>query len=196
MYTLKREELIMSVWNDKKFIEKNEEIILPFKEQQVQPASYDFTLGDSFAILNTDISYYYDMKTREYRSSLTNEIINPWLQLHKTKENPFILHPNQFALGTTIEYFKIPTNVMARVEGKSSWGRVGLMVHVTAGYVDPGFEGQITLEFKNITNHDIILTPGIPIGQISIHTMEESPIKPYGERGNRYNRQTGATPPR
>lgn len=186
----------MSVWNDRQFKTHGAEMFSPFDVSRIQPASYDMILGDDFAIQRDENDIYYDVANRLYRNRRTNQIVDPWVKVKASANNPFVLKPNQFALGTTVEYIKIPMNVMGRVEGKSSLGRIGLMVHVTAGYVDPGFEGQITLEFKNISSYDIQLVPGVPIGQISIHSMDSPAEKPYGSCGNHYQKQIGATPPR
>ena len=186
----------MAVWNDKDFLKEGGSVFSPFNPEQIQPASYDLTLGNSFAILPEHSNFFYDLKTRSYYSNMTGEIIAPWQNFILPEGEKFILAPNHFALGTTTEYVKIPADVIGRVEGKSSLGRIGLMVHVTAGYIDPGFHGQITMEFKNISPYPIYLSTGSPIGQISIHKLSEAPTKLYGECGNHYQNQIGATPPK
>ena len=102
---------------------------------------------------------------------------------------------HQFLLATTLERVKIPNNVCARIEGKSSLGRLGLCVHVTAGYIDPGFEGNITLELFNCAPLPIVLTPGMKIAQISFHSMDEPAERPYGhpDLGSKYQGQIGVT---
>jgi dCTP deaminase len=183
----------MGVWSDITFNERGKKVFSPFDSKRVQPASYDMTLGNNVLIFN-EINVYYDLANRMYRDILTGEELSPWKKIRFSKEKPFILKPNQFALGTTFETINVPLDVLGRFEGKSSLARVGLMVHITAGYIDPGFKGQITLEFKNISECDIEMIPGIPIGQISIHTMDQKVSRGYGEYGNHYQNQKGTTP--
>lgn len=186
----------MSVWSDKSLRLRGAEVFEPFDLTKIQPASYDMVLGDDFLIQAADADIYYDLQTRRYINKETGQTVEPWMNIKASKRHPFILKPNEFALGTTLEKVKIPRDTMARFEGKSSLGRIGLIVHVTAGYVDPGFEGQITLEFKNISKYDIQLVPGVPIGQLSLHWMDAPVEKKYGECGNHYQGQVGATAPK
>jgi dCTP deaminase len=186
----------MAVWSDTTLRARGAEIFSPFDPARVQPASYDMTLGDSFLVQALDGDVYYDLESRSYRIYGSGEAANPWETVKLDDDRSFVLRPNEFALGTTAEVVKIPHDAVGRTEGKSSLGRIGLIVHVTAGYIDPGFEGQITLEFKNISSYDIVLTPGVPIGQLSIHQMDSPAEKPYGSCGNHYQNQRGATPSR
>ena len=111
---------------------------------------------------------------------------------------PFILHPGEFVLGSTYEQVTLPDDVAARLEGKSSLGRLGLLTHSTAGFVDPGFSGHVTLELSNVANLPIVLTPGMAIGQISFMTMTTPVDRPYGspELRSRYQGQSDPTPSR
>lgn len=185
----------MSVLCDKSIkerIESDNIVIEPYDPKLVQPASIDLRLGKSFMT---------------YLPGASNPVIEPvgmsidnainWQPVIKTKEDPFFyLYPNQFVLGTTFEKVKIPNDLLARLEGKSSLGRIGLLVHITAGYIDPGFEGEITLELLNVTNRPIKLVPGMAIGQLSFETLDQPCELPYGhaQLGSHYQGQSGATP--
>jgi len=115
-----------------------------------------------------------------------------------TQEEPFVLHPGEFVLAATVETLALPDDVVARLEGKSSLGRLGLLIHSTAGYIDPGWEGTITLELSNVANLPILLTPGMAIGQVSFMMMTTPVDRPYGSPGlgSRYQGQKGPTPSR
>ena len=110
----------------------------------------------------------------------------------------FILHPGEFVLGSTSERVSLPNDLTARVEGKSSLGRLGLLIHSTAGFVDPGFDGHITLELSNVANLPITIYPGMKIGQISFLRMTTPADNPYGSAatGSKYQNQRGPTPSR
>ena len=110
----------------------------------------------------------------------------------------FLLHPGEFVLGSTLERVGVPNNLVARVEGKSSLGRLGLVIHSTAGFIDAGFDGHVTLELANLANLPITLYPGMKIGQISFITMTSPAEKPYGSgaQGSKYQGQRGPTPSR
>jgi dCTP deaminase len=150
-------------------------MIRPFLSERVQPASYDCGLDNEFIVFDShshiqtaiDLSRVEDHGARKTTADI---------------EGRFVLHPGQFVLASTQETVKIPESMVARIEGKSSIGRLGIMVHVTAGYIDPGFCGQITLEMTNLRNLPIILRVGKPICQLSFHLMESPPAKPYQGR--------------
>jgi dCTP deaminase len=110
----------------------------------------------------------------------------------------FMLHPGEFVLGSTLERVAVPTDLVARVEGKSSLGRLGLVIHSTAGFIDAGFDGHVTLELANLANLPITLYPGMKIGQISFIKMTSPAEKPYGSgaKGSKYQGQRGPTPSR
>jgi dCTP deaminase len=110
-------------------------------------------------------------------------------------DDPFVIHPGEFALGRTQEYVEIPDDIVSRIEGKSSLGRLGLIVHATAGFVDPGFKGTLTLEITNLTRVPIKLYTGLPIAQLSFMTLDAPAEQPYGspELGSHYQGQTAAT---
>ena len=113
-------------------------------------------------------------------------------------EEPFVLHPGEFVLGSSLEEVGIPADLAARLEGKSSLGRLGLMTHSTAGFLDPGFVGHVTLELSNVANLPITLYPGMRIGQIAVFQLTTAAERPYGSRGvgSKYQGQRGPTPSR
>lgn len=160
---------------------------------QLQPASFDLRLDNTFRV--------YDAKSYlECNGRVTGGVVH----LDRKDGNPemeevavtdrFHLHPGAFVLGTTIERVRLPNDLVARVEGRSSFGRLGLMIHATAGFIDPGFDGQITLEFTNVSPNTIVLKPGIRICQLSFHQMSSPAERPYGaERGSKYQNQRGPT---
>lgn len=152
-----------------------------FDRSMLQPASIDLKLGEGFLELATNMPIHLD------GSSKPGFIF--------AKKHEFILFPKKFALGTTKERVKIPNGLVARVEGKSSLGRIGLCVHATAGYIDPGFEGQITLEFYNMGPATIILKSGFPICQIAFERMTSTAERAYGhaDLGSKYQGQSGVT---
>ncbi len=159
--------------------------IEPLEESHVQPASVDVRLGDSFLTFQ--------------RHTTTD--IDPW-QVSETlmapvsvdHGHPFILHPGEFVLGTTLERLTLPDDIVARIEGKSSLGRLGLLIHATAGFVDPGWSnGQITLELSNVAPLPIRLWPGMKIAQLSFMQMDAPAEHPYGHPslGSKYQGQSG-----
>lgn len=159
--------------------------IEPYIQSNIQPSSYDITLHEDMILFNGIEHYVIDSK----KSLAENGI--------ETKEwkGSYVLYPKTFILASTNEWITLPDDITARVEGKSSLGRLGLMIHSTAGYIDPGFDGRITLEVYNIGRHAIILYPGMPIGQISFSTMSGKSQHPYGSPNlnSKYQHQTGAT---
>lgn len=152
---------------------------------QVQPASIDLRLGHEFLVFRHPHIPYLDTQGAdlgEYTEKIT-------LQPGAT----FILHPGEFALGTTLERVKIPPDLVAKVEGRSSLGRLALIVHATAGFVDPGFEGHITLELSNLGRVPVALHPGMRVSQIALHQMTGPADRPYGHptRRSKYQGQRG-----
>jgi dCTP deaminase len=158
----------------------------PYDEALVQPSSVDVRVDSSFRVFHNSRHPYIDV--RQPMDGLT--------ELVKVDEGePFVLHPGEFVLGQTLERVKIPDDLVARLEGKSSLGRLGLVIHSTAGFVDPGFEGNLTLELSNLANLPITIYEGMPIGQISFMRMDEAVERPYGEAetGSKYQGQTEPT---
>ncbi len=142
-------------------------------------------LGDEFKVFKVIRKAYIDPKDEEEIASCMEEIKVP-------EGDAFIIHPNEFALATTAEYVKLPDDIVARVEGRSSIGRLGVTMHVTAGFIDPGFEGNITLEISNIGAMPVALYPGQRVCQIVFETMTTPAELPYGhpDRNSKYMGQT------
>jgi dCTP deaminase len=147
----------------------------------------DLHLGDDFHVFRNSRYPYIDPAREQV--GLTERVF-------ASIEEPFVLHPGEFALGTTVEHIELPDDIVGRLEGKSSLGRLGLLIHSTAGYVDPGWQGRLTLELSNVANLPIVLTPGMKIGQISFSRMTTPVDRPYGhpELGSKYQGQFDATP--
>lgn len=156
-------------------------LIEPYNPELVQPASIDMLLGEHFKVAP---NRYYDSE-RGLAPKLRDTADMGQYQddlIHKFSPHGITLWPGEFMLGATEEYIRVPPELSARIEGKSSLGRMGLMVHVTAGFIDPGFEGNLTLEFYNLSGRPIILRPGKTICQVSFTRMENTPAKPYSGR--------------
>ncbi|HVW19057.1 MAG TPA: dCTP deaminase [Solirubrobacteraceae bacterium] len=160
--------------------------IEPWDDAMVQPASVDLRLGASFRVFHN---------FRVEAIDLAQPPANLTEHVEVADDEPFVIHPGEFVLGRTAEYVEIPDDVVARIEGKSSLGRLGLIVHATAGFVDPGFKGTLTLEITNLTRVPIKLWPGKPIAQLSFMTLDEAAQRPYGhpELGSHYHGQIEAT---
>lgn len=177
---------ILSDKTIKEYLKKRKILINPLKdEKQIQPSSVDLRLGNEFKVFKVIRKPYIDPKDSEDVSS--------YMESNIVKEgDSFIIHPNEFALATTEEYIKVPDDLVARVEGRSSMGRLGVTMHVTAGFIDPGFEGKITLEISNIGAMPVALYPGQRVCQIVFETMTTPSIKPYGhpDRKSKYMKQT------
>ncbi len=163
--------------------------IEPFDEADVQPSSVDLHVDRLFRTFHNHRYAVIDVK--QEMEDLTELV-------EVTESEPFMLHPGEFVLGSTAEYVKLPHDLVARLEGKSSLGRLGLLIHSTAGYVDPGFEGHLTLELSNVANLPITLYPGMKIGQISFFRLTSPAENPYGSSavGSKYQGQRGPTPSR
>ncbi|MDR1015870.1 MAG: dCTP deaminase [Coriobacteriales bacterium] len=161
-------------------------VLDPFNPQDIQPASIDVHLGEQFRVFRQSRYAFID-PTKE-QEDLTELVC-------ASVERPFILHPGEFVLGTTAECVTIPDDILARIEGKSSLGRIGLLIHSTAGYVDPGWHGYLTLELSNVANLPILLRPGMKIGQIALEEMSSPAALPYGSKqlGSHYQGQVGPT---
>lgn len=163
-------------------------IIDPFDESCIQPSSVDLHVDQYFRLFRNHTSRVIDV--RENQEDLT--------ELVDTGEEPLILHPGEFVLGSTEEKVTLPSDLVARLEGKSSLGRLGLLIHSTAGFVDAGWDGHLTLELSNVANLPITVYPGMKIGQISFLQMTTAADKPYGSDGlkSKYQGQWGPTPSR
>ena len=164
-------------------------VIDPLDEHNVQPSSVDLRIDRYFRVFRNDTTPFIDPK--EPQEDLT-EIVEV------ADGNAFILHPGEFVLGSTLERVALPDDLVARLEGKSSLGRLGLLIHSTAGFVDAGWDGHLTLELSNVANLPIALYPGMKIGQISFFEMTSAAEHPYGStvKGSKYQGQRGPTPSR
>jgi dCTP deaminase len=161
-------------------------VIDPFDPSCIQPSSVDLHVDATFRVFHNARYPYIDVK-KEMRD-LT--------ELVEVKDGePFILHPGEFVLGSTLERVRLPDDLVARLEGKSSLGRLGLLIHSTAGYVDPGWDGYLTLELSNVANLPITIYPGMKIGQISFFRLSTAAETPYGsdQAGSKYQGQRGPT---
>jgi dCTP deaminase len=161
----------------------------PLDESCIQPSSVDLRLDRLFRVfLNHTMSV---IDVRKDLSDLTQEV-------EIAEGDAFILHPGEFVLGSTSERISLPDDIVARIEGKSSLGRLGLLIHSTAGFIDAGFSGHITLELSNVANLPITLYPGMKIGQVSFLQMTTPADVPYGSAkvGSKYQGQRGPTPSR
>jgi dCTP deaminase len=158
----------------------------PFDEAMVQPASIDLRLGSSFRVFHNHRVSAIDLAAPPENLTELIEV---------GADEPFVIHPQEFCLGRTEEWVELPDDLVARIEGKSSLGRLGLIVHATAGFVDPGFAGTLTLEITNLTRVPIVLWPGKPIAQLSFMTLDRPAERPYGhpDLGSHYHGQVDAT---
>ncbi len=158
----------------------------PFEPSFVQPSSIDLRVGNGFRVFVNH--RYSEIDPRSPQADLTQLVeVGP--------DEPFMLHPGEFVLGSTLERIKLGDDVVARLEGKSSLGRLGLLIHSTAGFIDPGFEGHITLELSNVATLPIAIYPEMKIGQVSFYRMTTAADHPYGspELGSKYQGQSGPT---
>ncbi|GAA2062282.1 dCTP deaminase [Williamsia deligens] len=159
----------------------------PFDPELVQPSSIDVRLDSLFRVFNN--TRYTHIDPAMQQDELTTLVEPP------TGE-PFVLHPGEFVLGSTLEVCTLPDDLAGRLEGKSSLGRLGLLTHSTAGFIDPGFTGHITLELSNVANLPITLWPGMKIGQLCLIRLSSPAENPYGSAGvgSKYQGQRGPTP--
>src|SRR5436309_5709296 len=151
----------------------------------MQPSSVDVRVDHYFRVFRNSRYPYIDVKSEQ--EELT--------ELVEVRDEAFILHPGEFVLGSTLERVALPDDLVARLEGKSSLGRLGLLIHSTAGYVDPGWDGYLTLELSNVANLPITIYPGMKIGQISFFRLTTPADEPYGSKSRRskYQGQRGPT---
>jgi len=161
-------------------------VIDPFIPEAVQPSSVDLHLDRRFRVFRNSRYPYIDVRTDQPELTELVEIGG---------DEPFILHPGEFVLGSTFERVELPNDLVARLEGKSSLGRLGLLIHSTAGYVDPGWEGNLTLELSNVANLPITLYDGMKIGQISFQRLSSPAEVGYGDAriGSKYRGQRDPT---
>jgi dCTP deaminase len=163
--------------------------LAPFDKEMVQPSSVDIRLDRYFRVFENHRYPHIDPAADQ--PDLTRAV-------EPDGAEPFILHPGEFVLGSTYEVITLPDDVAARLEGKSSLGRLGLLTHSTAGFIDPGFSGHVTLELSNVATLPIKLWPGMKIGQLCFFRLSSPAEHPYGSAkyGSRYQGQRGPTPSR
>jgi dCTP deaminase len=164
-------------------------VVDPLSDDAIQPSSVDLHCDSLFRVFRNDTTPYIDPK--QSQEDLTELV-------EVTEGGAFILHPGEFVLGSTAERVALPDDLVARLEGKSSLGRLGLLIHSTAGFVDAGWDGHLTLELSNVATLPIALYPGMKIGQISFLRMTTAAAHPYGSdvTGSKYQGQRGPTPSR
>lgn len=158
--------------------------------EQLQPASIDLRLGNQFVVFTHDTDIILDVRDKKDT--------DPTALLTLPNDEALLIAPGEFLLATTLEQVTMPDNLVARVEGRSSIGRLGLTVHVTAGFIDPGFDGQITLEIANLNRYPIQIYVGMRICQLAFESMTTASERPYGSKGtnSKYQGQRGVTPSR
>ncbi|MEO6081550.1 MAG: dCTP deaminase [Umezawaea sp.] len=173
----------------RKEVESGRLLLDPFDGEMVQPSSIDVRLDRFFRVFNN--TKYTHIDPRQQQDELTSLV-------ETAADEPFVLHPGEFVLGSTFEKVTLPDDLAGRLEGKSSLGRLGLLTHSTAGFIDPGFSGHITLELSNVANLPITLWPGMKIGQLCLFQLSSAAEFPYGssQAGSRYQGQRGPTPSR
>jgi dCTP deaminase len=181
--------VVLSDRTIRRLLDEGRIAIDPFDDGLVQPSSVDVRVDRFFRVFHNARYPFIDVK--EPQEELTELV-------EVDGETPFILHPGEFVLGSTLERIRLPDDLVARLEGKSSLGRLGLLIHSTAGFIDPGWDGHVTLELSNVANLPITIYHGMKIGQLSFVQMTEPAETPYGADaiGSKYQGQRGPTPSR
>jgi dCTP deaminase len=181
--------VLLSDQDLRKEVESGRLVLDPFDVEMLQPSSFDVRLDRFFRVFNN--TRYTHIDPAQQQDDLTSLVEAP-------ENEPFVLHPGEFVLGSTYEMVTLPDDLAGRLEGKSSLGRLGLLTHSTAGFIDPGFSGHITLELSNVANLPITLHPGMKIGQLCLFKLSSPAEHPYGSKqaGSRYQGQRGPTPSR
>jgi dCTP deaminase len=178
---------VLSDGTIRRLVDEGRIVVKPWDPSLVQPASVDLRLGDTFRVFNNHKAAAIDLRDGPPQG-LTE-------QVDANETDGFVIHPGEFCLGRTAEWVELPDDVVARIEGKSSLGRLGLIVHATAGFIDPGWKGTLTLELNNLTRVPIKLYPGLLIAQLSFMTLDQPAERPYGspELKSHYQGQVAAT---
>jgi dCTP deaminase len=181
--------VVLSDRTIKRLLDEGRIEIEPYDPELLQPSSVDVRVDRFFRVFHN--ARYPFIDVREPQEELTELV-------EIDDDRPFILHPGELVLGSTLERIRLPDDLVARLEGKSSLGRLGLLIHSTAGFIDPGWDGHVTLELMNGANLPITIYYGMKIGQISYLEMTEPAETPYGadELGSKYQGQAGPTPSR
>jgi dCTP deaminase len=181
--------VLLSDQDLRKEVESGRLLLDPFDVEMIQPSSIDVRLDRFFRVFNN--TRYTHIDPAQQQDDLTSLV-------ETADDEPFVLHPGEFVLGSTYEMVTLPDDLAGRLEGKSSLGRLGLLTHSTAGFIDPGFSGHITLELSNVANLPITLHAGMKIGQLCLFKLSSPAEHPYGSKqaGSRYQGQRGPTPSR
>jgi len=181
--------VVLSDRTIRRFLDEGRIEIDPYDDALLQPSSVDVRVDRYFRVFHNARYPFIDVKQPQEELTELVEIAG---------DSPFILHPGEFVLASTLERIKLPDDLVARLEGKSSLGRLGLLIHSTAGFIDPGWDGHVTLELSNVANLPITIYHAMPIGQISFMRMDGPVERPYGsdETGSKYQGQTEPTPSR
>jgi dCTP deaminase len=179
--------VVLSDRTIRRLLEEGRIGIDPYDESLIQPSSVDVRVDRFFRVFHNNRYPYIDV--REEQEDLTELV-------EVDDDSPFVLHPGEFVLGSTLERVTLPDDLVARLEGKSSLGRLGLLIHSTAGFIDPGWDGHVTLELANVANLPITVYPAMKIGQLSFVQLTEPAEHPYGSDGlgSKYQGQRGPTP--
>jgi dCTP deaminase len=181
--------MVLSDRTIRRLLEEGRIGIEPYAEELLQPSSVDVRVDKLFRVFRNSRYPFIDVK--QEMEELTELVeVEP--------DEAFILHPGEFVLGSTLERITLPDDLVARLEGKSSLGRLGLLIHSTAGFIDPGWDGHVTLELSNVANLPITIYYGMKIGQLSFVQLSEPAEHPYGtgSLGSKYQGQAGPTPSR
>ena len=181
--------MILSDRSIREGLERGDILIEPLGREAIQPSSVDLHVDRYFRVFRNDTTPFIDPK--QSQEDLTELV-------EVEGDGAFILHPGEFVLGSTLERVALGPDLVARLEGKSSLGRLGLLIHSTAGFVDAGWDGHLTLELSNVANLPIAIYPGMKIGQISFLRMTTAADQPYGSErtASKYQGQRGPTPSR
>jgi len=185
----------------KEYVRKGKIVIKPYREEQVGPSSYDVRLGYRFRVFVPKNVEIIDIKS--YKEELVGKIENEreilevykYSQVVNLKSNSyFIIHPGELILASVYEYIKLPPNIAAQIQGRSSIARLGLLIHTSAGWVDPGYEGHLTLEIVNLNKIPVKIYPLMRIAQLQFFELEEDVEIPYNKRkSSKYVKEKGAT---
>jgi dCTP deaminase len=178
--------VVLSDRTIKRLLDEGRIGIDPYDESLLQPSSVDVRVDRFFRVFHNNRYPFIDVKVEQEELTELVEVDG---------DHPFVLHPGEFVLGSTLERVRLSNDLVARLEGKSSLGRLGLLIHSTAGFIDPGWDGHVTLELSNVANLPITIYPEMKIGQISFMQMTEPASTPYGssEIGSKYKGQKGPT---
>ena len=182
-------QVVLSDRTIRRLIDEGRIGIAPFDPELMQPSSLDVRVDRYFRVFRNSRYPFIDVKAEQ-------EDLTELVEVEGSEA--FILHPGEFVLGSTLECVTLPDDLVARLEGKSSLGRLGLLIHSTAGFIDPGWDGHVTLELSNVANLPITIYPEMKIGQLSFVQLSEPAERPYGSAGigSKYQGQRGPTPSR